>query len=270
MLIFVLAGCERRTEGLVDATGDAPFVSNAVLSPSIIDTDTIRLGQTKSPDDLIELASAISVKVAHRAGLSRVSEVQFLVRDHSGSTSIASGTLGDDGAIPDQVRGDGIFSARASFKIKRVTQGTFTIEVSALSTEGYRSNGIILPLYVLRSNQPPILSSLQAPDTVRLANQDQLIQLRVRADDPNGREDLLRVIFNSFLHDGRASSANPFEMKDDGSASSGDETASDGLYGLRILLPANAQPGTYRFEFQAYDKSGESSNVIVHRITVRP
>ncbi|HAL56694.1 MAG TPA: hypothetical protein DCP63_09515, partial [Bacteroidetes bacterium] len=199
VLIFVLAGCERRTEGLVDATGDAPFVSNAVLSPSIIDTDTIRLGQTKSPDDLIELASAISVKVAHRAGLSRVSEVQFLVRDHSGSTSIASGTLGDDGAIPDQVRGDGIFSARASFKIKRVTQGTFTIEVSALSTEGYRSNGIILPLYVLRSNQPPILSSLQAPDTVRLANQDQLIQLRVRADDPNGREDLLRVIFNSFL-----------------------------------------------------------------------
>jgi hypothetical protein len=179
--------------------------------------------------------------------------------------------LRDDGASPDLQANDGEFSGRLEFIIKRVEVGTYWIEAFGETVQGHRTKTLYEPFRVVRSNQPPVLSDLQAPDTVSLSNQDQLIQLRVRASDPNGLQDIARVFFNSYRPNGAPSSGNPFEMFDDGNRNgpSGDETRGDGIYSLRILLPASTQRGTYRFEFQAYDRAGAASNLLIHRMTVR-
>lgn len=139
-----------------------------------------------------------------------------------------------------------------------------------MDVKGFASNTVMVPVQIIRTNQPPLLSDLQAPDTVRLASQDQLLELRVRASDPNGLDDIQRVVFNSFRPDGSASTGNPFQMFDDGDSNHGDARRGDGIFSLKIILPASTQTGTYRFEFQAFDKSNEGSNVIIHRITVKP
>jgi len=59
-------------------------------------------------------------------------------------------------------------------------------------------------------------------------------------------------------------------MYDDGLAAHGDEKAGNGIFSLLVSLPSNTQLGTYRFEFQAYDRSNEPSNVMILRLTVRP
>lgn len=144
------------------------------------------------------------------------------------------------------------------------------VEFVAEGDGGFRSNSIILPLRIVRLNRPPVLSDLQAPDTVTLGSQEQHIRLRVNAVDPDGQEDIQRVFFNSFLPDGRPSSNNPFQLFDNGDLQgNGDETKGDSVYSAIIKLPPNTATGTYRFEFQAFDRLNEGSNIITHRLTVK-
>ena len=269
LLVFsFIAGCEKSNDVLLDSTGPAPVLSTVSLSPSSINTDSIGLGTAQSPQDNVQLNSTVTATVGRAAPLT----VTATVRRDLGSGPLATARLADDGQAPDAQRDDGIFTGKLSFEIKRVEIGTYAVETVAESENGYKSAGQILALRVIRSNLPPAISDVQAPDTVTLANQDQALQLRVKATDPNGLEDIQRVIFNSFRPGGQPSSGNPFQMFDDGEQSgiSGDQVKGDGIYSLRISLPASTQIGTYRFEFRAFDRLNEGSNTIVHNITVRP
>jgi hypothetical protein len=105
---------------------------------------------------------------------------------------------------------------------------------------------------------------------VKLGNDTQVLLLTLKVEDPDGQSDVARVVFNSFKPDGSPSGGNPFSMFDDGLPVHGDEKAGDGTFSLAISLPAGTPPGTYRFEFQALDRSNEPSNIIVHRITITP
>ena len=262
-------GCERSENSVLESVGAAPNLSEVSISPSTINTDSITVGATRKPDDILPVKVAVFGRVSHQLGSPNISAVRFTVNREAGSSSLAIGELFDNGADPDRLKGDGIYSGRASFQIKRVEIGTYHIEVTAEDFKGYTSNTAILPLQIIRTNQPPVLSDLQAPDTIKLASQDQLLVLQVKASDPNGLEDVQRVVFNSFNPAGIPSASNPFQMFDDGDANHGDATRGDGVYSLRIVLPSTTPTGTYRFEFQAFDKSNEVSNVIIHRITVR-
>jgi hypothetical protein len=183
---------------------------------------------------------------------------------------VSQGALLDDGQGPDQSRGDGLFTAKASFQIRRVQVGKYVVEVNAESPDGFRSNAIISPLVVFRGNHPPTISELVAPDSIKLGNLSQVLLLTARTSDPDGLGDVAKVVFNSYKPDSSASGGNPFVMYDDGLAVHGDEKAGDGIFSLRISLPPNTQTGTYRFEFQAFDRSNDSSTVLIRRITVKP
>ncbi|MBF8248409.1 MAG: hypothetical protein HW374_1209, partial [Bacteroidetes bacterium] len=204
--------------------------------------------------------------------LTPVSSVQYIFRNGSGSSILAAGSLLDDGNPPDTQRNDSLYSGRLTFQIVRSTVGVMLVELFAEDGSGYMSNSAILFLRIVRLNRAPILSNLVAPDTVKLASQDQLLQLRVTANDSDGVSDIRRVSFSSFRPNGNPSSGNPFLMFDDGqvNGTSGDLVLGDQVYSLRILLPATTEPGTYRFEFQALDLSSVVSNVIIHRIVVLP
>jgi hypothetical protein len=269
--VFALCafGCEHLSESPVDPSYNPPVLLKAASSISAVNTDTINIGTTRKPDDVLPISltvtAQVSSDVAHPASI-----IQMMIVGPDGNGPLAAATLLDDGSVGDQVKGDGIYSAKTTFKIQRFEIGVFTAEVVAVGVNGYRSNTLFLPVTIFRGNHAPFASIIEAADTIRLQNDSQLLNLRVRVTDEDGLPDISKVIFNSYRPDGSASSGNPFQMFDDGSASHGDEKAGDGIFSLVVTLPPTTQPGTYRFEFQAFDRSNASSTVLVHKITVKP
>ena len=267
VLLFTV-GCEKKTDSIVDSMGLPPILLQADITPSSINSDSINFGGNRNPDDLLTMSTTISARVS-ASSENPILSVRFSVKSPSSSQSISDGELLDNGAGVDRVKGDSLFSGKASFQIKRVEIGIFKVEISAEARNGFQSSTAVAPLTVYRGNHPPILSSLNAPDTLKLANQTQVLTLSIKASDPDGLSDVARVIFNSYKPDGSASSGNPFQMYDDGTTAHGDVTAGDGTYSLVITLPSTTQTGTYRFEFQAFDRSNESSATVIHRVTVK-
>jgi hypothetical protein len=267
-ILLLLGSCEKKNDSLVDSTGTPPLLSQVSLSPSQINSDTINVGSNRQPDDLLTITTTIIARVQSNALLATT--VNYSVSSSDSLQIVAQGAMLDDGTGPDQSKGDGFFSAKASFQIRRVQVGKYIVKVDAESPDGYRSNAIIVPLAVVRGNHPPVISDLVAPDSIRLGNQSQVLLLKVRTSDPDGLSDVVKVVFNSYKPDSSASGGNPFVMYDDGLAAHGDDKAGDGIFSLLISLPSNTPTGTYRFEFQAFDRSNEPSNVIILRLTVKP
>jgi len=119
-----------------------------------------------------------------------------------------------------------------------------------------------------QDNLPPVISNLIAPDTVTIGSDTTFIQITLDVEDANGMNDVEFVWFDSFLPNGNPSSQNPIAMFDDGTH--GDETAGDGTYSRIVILPpVGVSKGTFRWEFQAIDRGGESSNIIVHFILIQ-
>lgn len=266
--MVLIGSCESKDNGIVDSVGAAPLLTQVSLSPSQVNTDSINVGASRQPDDLLTITTTIVGRV--QANFQHPVTVSYSVTSSDSLIIVTRGVLLDDGQAPDQTKGDGLFSGKASFQIRRVQVGFFTVEVSVESDAGYSSNAIIMPLTVFHGNQPPVISDLVAADTISLGNQSQLLLLSVRASDPDGLNDIARVVFNSYRPDGSASGGNPFVMYDDGSVAHGDVKAADGIFSLLVSLPSNTQTGTYTFKFQAFDRSNDSSNVIIHQLTVKP
>lgn len=267
-IAFLFAGCEKKESSIIDSQGTPPQLTQVTLSPSQINSDTINVGSNRQPEDVLTISTTVVARI--QGSSSSPTSAHYTVSSSDSLRIVSQGTLVDDGLSPDQSKGDGLFTANASFQIRRVQVGKYVVEVYAQSPDGYRSNSLISNLVVFRGNHAPVISGLSAPDTIKLGGQSQVLLLTLRASDPDGLGDVAKVVFSSFRPDGSASGGNPFAMYDDGSAMHGDEIAGDGIFSLLVSLPASTQVGTYRFEFQAFDRSNESSNVIVHRISVRP
>lgn len=121
-----------------------------------------------------------------------------------------------------------------------------------------------------QNNVAPIISNLNAPDSVKIDTVQTLIFLSVKAKDANGLNDIELVFFNSFIPpNGNPSSSNPFIMYDNGT--NGDQTSGDGNYSLIVELPPPpivVAKGTYRWEFQARDRGKKLSNKIIHNLLI--
>jgi len=117
-----------------------------------------------------------------------------------------------------------------------------------------------------QTNIAPVLSNLVVPDTA-IMGVDTTIFVSVDVHDDNGLNDVEIVFFNSFLPDSTPSSGNPFITFDDGT--NGDLIAGDGTYSLIVQLPSSGVAlGIYRWEFQARDRGGKSSNIIIHLLEI--
>jgi hypothetical protein len=264
LICLILSSCKEPSEGIIDVIGSTPIVESVVLSPLTINTDTIYVGPQHHPDDLINLQVLGIVRI----DLNGIASVDYSVWEPGRKKMISRGTLSNDGRLPDTTQGDRTYSGWITFSISRVTLGELNIEISARHQAGFRSNTMIRRISITRLNRPPLISDVTAPDTVQRPNQNQNILLTVRVTDPDGLSDIYRTSFNSFLPAGSPSSQNPFYMYDDGS--NGDGVGNDGVFSLRIVLPPTAEIGTYRFEFNARDRSNASSNTIIHRMTIIP
>lgn len=268
LVLLSHGGCEKQESSIIDSIGQPPVLMQVDISPSSINSDSINIGPSRSPDDVLPLTATMTARVNTSQG-NPISTVHFSLKNPVNNATISDGDLFDNGLGIDRTKGDGVYSGKASFEIKRVEIGVFRLELFAEAENGFQSNTVLAPLSIYRGNRPPVLLDLDIPDTLQLRSQAQLLTLRVRAADPDGLADIARVIFSSYKPDGIASSGNPFEMYDDGSTNHGDERAGDGLFSLIITLPSTTVTGVYRFEFQAFDRSNEVSSTVIHRVTVK-
>jgi hypothetical protein len=273
--VLFLSGCEKKETSVIDSAGFPPTLESALITP-----DSVNL--TSIPPGVSTALFAVTARVTHPDGPSHIAQVVCTLTPEGGGESISAGALLDDGVSPDLTKGDGVFSGQISLAVQSLLVGKYFCEVSAQDPHGYMSNVKVLPVVVSQINYPPVVSNLQAPDRIVIGGQTQQFRLMVRATDPNGQSDISKVFFNSFKPNGDASSGNPFLMYDDGSAdviippnfTSGDVVKGDSIYTLTVIItPTDSQgnptaPGSYRFEFQATDRSNASSQKIIHTIQV--
>ena len=118
-------------------------------------------------------------------------------------------------------------------------------------------------------NLPPeIANTVVDPDTV-VVTAPTAIFTSVQASDPNGQNDILKVYFIVYRPDG-STNGSELELFDDGNVDdNGDIIAGDGIYSRLIQVDETNDKGTYRFEFQAIDRGGKSSNIIDHFVLIQ-
>jgi hypothetical protein len=246
-----------------DTTVDPPLASPSVilrdlqLSTLFIDTDTVDVvaGQDKSPNDPVTLPLDVRVRVLGEDDLSEVRCTVTL----DGRTQVLL-------SLPLRSVGNGIWMASMPLSMRRGDVGDYRVEVSATDRGGLGSNIAVSKLRVVYGSQPPVLLEVFAPDTLEIQSTVFTAVVAVRVTDPSGLGDIKQVFFNSFLPNGQPAQGNPFILRDDGHAGSGDDVAGDGIYSLRISVPPTAMRGVYRFEFRALDYSNLSSNLLIHTI----
>lgn len=262
-----MVGCEKSYDAVIDTKIEVPFLISGSLLPNIINTDSINVGPERKPNDTLKLSATLRIQPSVLPSLPPNALFKYTLSNPDRSKTLTKGSIaGTD------------LTVKIEFEILRSEIGVFQCDIWGENVDGLRGNMIRLPLTIARLNQAPILNGVIAPDSVRLGNQNQYILLQLRVTDPDGLTDIQRVFFNSFKPDGTASSGNPFTMYDDGGTivvippdiKSGDLTKGDGIYSLTVVLPPSTAIGTYRFEFQAVDRSNSYSNILIHHLIVRP
>jgi hypothetical protein len=262
--LLTSGGCEKIQDGVIDPKGVPAFLSAARITP-----DSVKLTLLPESGGLLNVSVDVRVNVTMPAGSSTLRSVLGEVISSSGTDPFLQTSLHDDGASPDSIGGDGIYSGALRFGVLKSATGRYRVRISATTADGLLSNLIEKSLFMIRNNNPPRVSNLQAPDTVTVpAGGGTVITLAVKATDPDGQADIKEVYFKSL------DSSDPnrkFIMKDDGGADplSGDAAAGDSLY--TILIPADNSTlrKTYRFLFLAADAFGDTSTAILHRLTIR-
>jgi hypothetical protein len=270
-LSFWFIACEEKKENPLDVQLHAPFVSNIKITPDVIDTDSILVGGTPSPNDLITLSFVVSGKATHPDGSVALKTVQCEILSPTSTSPMATVRLYNNGVFPDTSTTDNVFTGTVSIQIKRVQVGNFSVRMSASDRAGMLSNTIIHRLRVVRSSNAPIVSNLVAPDTVMLPPSPYSILFIMHVDvvDADGKADIEKVYFRNL--DSPSDTNKQFLLFDDGIKNDVkyDSVSADGKYSGRFQLPWNTPAQPYRFEFVAVDQLGVMSNKILHTLVVR-
>ena len=257
---IIFLSCEKDSDSIIESRGSSPLLLAASVSPTTINTDTVSVGAEQKPDDVLILNVKTYATVIHSEGTSQVAAVTAIIFGASSSSPLAVGKLLNDGIDVDSTKQDNIFSGWVTFEIRRSEVGTYRVEVSAEDYYAFRSNTFIVPLEIIRTNRPPVLSNLQVPSAVSTATQTSFL-ITVQASDPDGLADIKSVTRTT-------PSGLTLQLNDAGV--NGDAAAGDGIYSETVSLSPPPAPGSYQFRFQAFDRSNTGSNIILHTITITP
>lgn len=249
LLFAFLSGCEKDFDNLIDI----PHDNFQIISIAGI-KDTIDL---KNPPD-----SLLNLRVTFSSG-SLVRSVYFDV--YSSENKIINSSSVE--MVP---AGSNIFEKLFILSSNNPI-GNYRIVFSVMGGSGINKQAAISNFYFNngQDNLPPVISNtVIEPDTV-IVTQPTVIFTSVEAADPNGLNDIAEVYFIVYRPDGTTNNAKVFLFDDGNTLQNGDVSAGDGIFSRLIEVDENNAKGTYRFEFQARDRSGELSNIISHLILIQ-
>jgi hypothetical protein len=263
LLILALAlagGCTRQSGGVIDPAVVPPFISGATASP-----DTIKMKSLPQSNGVLTVTVRAQAILLRQSGTAGIESLSAGVIAAGANDPLLTVQLHDDGVAPDSIAGDGSYSALIQFTISRSASGVFRLKMVASDNQGYTSNIVEVPLFMVRDSHAPVLSNLVAPDSVFLPSGATVtIPLYINATDVDGQADINQVYFQNL------DSKDPTQryiMKNDGSAPG--SVAGDSTYA--IIVQASDSPSvrrSYRFAFQAVNNFGDTSATLLHSITI--
>jgi hypothetical protein len=262
MVIFNV-GCKLKDSSVIDpliALNDIPALSNLQYSNTVVDTDTMFVNGTQKADDLISLSSLVSIRCSNIRN-----DFSFNAHIKDPSTGQILSTINLSGT-------DSIYTGIIYYSILRSFVGKLQISANAFSTTT-ESISLQSDILITRNNKIPVISSVSLPDTIVLSSVTQTIKVLAYVKDDNGLKDITKVQLTSFRLPDTTTVRSTLELYDDGgkngAAENTDFIAADGIYTLSIQLPSTTIKATYRFVFQAFDKTTSSSNKIFHDIVIQ-
>lgn len=255
LIPLLIWGCEKTYDNLIDTSTANYQVSNIIF----IDHSPPVVYDLKTPaDSLLKLRIKFTEE-------SVVNKTFFDVYASDNSRLNSS-------PVEMQEVTDNIYENQ--FILKRENPiGNYTVRFSASGLDGKTKQVAVGSFYFNngQDNLPPVISNLVCPDSV--ARGVSFI-FSIKADDPNGRNDILSTFFSLYRPDGTVVEENPgdiyFAMHDDGNLTVfGDSTANDGIYSFKNSFGQTSQTGNWKFIFQAIDLSDSLSNIIEHYLFVQ-
>ncbi|MGA9120967.1 MAG: choice-of-anchor X domain-containing protein [Bacteroidota bacterium] len=264
LLPFVVAltffGCDQNPMGALDPRGNAPVVSQFSLTPSSVRIDSITPSGGFYPVKIVA-----STFVTDPDGADQISIVSATVMTPDG-TVIAESNLHDDGAAPDKVSRDGVYTGALDFSLSRSDYGIFHVVFSTSDRKGLQGTSAITSLIVRRPNIPPWLYNLVAPDTVLIPDHGtNPFVLTISGGDSDGVGDIkdvtLRVV-------GGNSPPSILHLLDEGNISNKDSIQGE-VFSITLQVDSSNTPKTYDLLFQAIDRAGDTSATLTHYLTLR-
>lgn len=243
-----LAACDS-APGIRPVGQRAPVLSGFGLTPTDVSSDGLPAGWTME-DGTATGPITVSANASDPDG--NVAGVFYVVQSPYDNTQpLAQGPL--------EATGGAGYAATFPVSIPAGAVGNYTVLVYAVDDDGLLSGETRGLLRFGGTGQPPVIDAVEAdpnpltpPATLRLI---------ATASDPDGLENISAV---------RVTTPNgqTFSLFDDG-ASQGDAVADDGRFTAAFDVPAGVAPGTQTFSFQAFDRSGLSSEVVTLDVTVQ-
>lgn len=119
-------------------------------------------------------------------------------------------------------------------------------------------------------NFPPSISNLEIPSEIDKGIQ---FSFKLFASDPNGQSDIDLVYYQLKDPTGKlltnSQGISKFPMFDDGNReNNSDVTANDGIFSVYLSFPTSVRSGSWKFQFNAVDKSDSISNTIDYTLKV--
>ena len=239
------------------------------ISPIKVNTDTILVNGSSTPNDNITLTAIVSVKASNKGN---TLSVTCSMVDLTLSSSFGAATMQDNGIFPDAIANDSIYTGTVTFSFKRSVFGQILAVISG-SDGNNIANTIYLPFTITRFNKAPIVESVLAPDTLTITSSVQILQLTAKVTDQDGANDVKNVTLSSYRLPDTTTVRGTFSLYDDGGANGAsgntDVLQGDGTYTLSIQLPPNTVKATYRFVFQGFDAALAASNKVYKDVVIK-
>ncbi len=222
-----------------------------------------------SPDTLLySLTDALPVKIV-LTNPEIISSLSATIKDFRDNIPIAAIPLTKSAQVNDSTNEySGVFEIDTTY-----TSGVYTIDYNVQLLSGFKEKVAVKYVYIKRlfGNMPPVLSHLVIPDTVSF---DEVFTFHVDVFDINGADDVKKVYYKMYKPDGslvvNTQGISEFPLSDAGDTSeSGDVTAGDGIYTMRLLIPTGQPAGVWRMDFHAVDFQDSLSNILSHNLTVQ-
>ncbi len=252
VMLFALASCDS-APGPMDGTSIPPSVSGFGYSPRSI--NVLETPPSQFVGENVRILFTVEVDAADADGV--VSEVVLVLR---------SPTVDAEPLLTQHLNGsgNGAYQLIREVELPRGETGNYTLLVYAVDNDGQLSNLVRGTFTLENRGEPPVIESVEAPDTVQrpAAGEQTLVEIVAVVSDPDGLANLSQVLLWN-----TAAPADRFTLFDDG-LNGGDDTAGDGRYTITVQVASDNEPGPRVFAFQAIDRAGFESNIVEKTITI--
>jgi len=215
----------------------------------------------------------ISAEVTDPQGWETIDSVLFYLYrkdsvDSGEEALFRSGQLIDIGPPLDIINRDDVYSYLIDSTTLADNDGYYRVTVQAFDNDGNFSD-IETASELVAPNSPPEIFLIEAPNSFEKGD---FVRFKVRATDPQGKDDISYVTFSVLKPDGNYQSGDTsgWYMLDTGPLSGlwGDEIANDGIYTITFQTNLHSElQGDFTFYFFSEDIHGAVSDIIEKKIT---